>query len=279
VLPGIYGIADVFLNLTLHHDENFGYGQIEAMSCGLPVVGTDWGGLKDTITDEVTGFRIPTFVSGRGVQLDRFRAMEACLALVTSPALRRSLGEAGRARAGIEYGAPLFERRWTEALTHAARAVATDGETELSDFGRSFDQAFSGRQPLYGAETYALYQELILPYSSGRADRQAGDVFFLQPVSFELTGETIEVRDPLWPGIYPVDGVQHRIVAALEQHELETASPFLDRKALEAVLPDVPRPVLERAVVGLVEQGILGRSGAASQAANRGRNSLEVRNA
>ena len=46
-----YNIADVAINLTLHHDENFGLAQVEAMACGLPVVGSLWGGLKDTIRD------------------------------------------------------------------------------------------------------------------------------------------------------------------------------------------------------------------------------------
>ena len=41
-----YIIADALVNLTLHHDENFGFAQVEAMACGTPVVGTKWGGPK-----------------------------------------------------------------------------------------------------------------------------------------------------------------------------------------------------------------------------------------
>ena len=39
VLPCLYNLSDIFINLTLHHDENFGNTQIEAMSCGKPSLG------------------------------------------------------------------------------------------------------------------------------------------------------------------------------------------------------------------------------------------------
>ena len=43
-LNEFFNAADAFINLTLHHDENFGLSQIEAMSAELPVIGTAWGG-------------------------------------------------------------------------------------------------------------------------------------------------------------------------------------------------------------------------------------------
>lgn len=45
-LNEVFSACDAFINLTLHHDENFGLSQIEAMSAGVPVIGTAWGGLK-----------------------------------------------------------------------------------------------------------------------------------------------------------------------------------------------------------------------------------------
>ncbi|MDE0088058.1 MAG: glycosyltransferase, partial [Candidatus Poribacteria bacterium] len=40
ILPFFYNLSDIYINLTLHHDEQFGYTQVEAMSCGTPVIGT-----------------------------------------------------------------------------------------------------------------------------------------------------------------------------------------------------------------------------------------------
>jgi glycosyltransferase involved in cell wall biosynthesis len=266
LLPHLYGLADVFLNLTLHHDENFGYGQVEAMGCGLPVVGTDWGGLKDTIADGSTGFRIPTRVSGRGIQIDRLRAIEACEALM-SPERRHEMGAAARQRVLDEYTFDLFERRWAEAVSYGdiptsyGGARARDGGvTQLTDFGRRLDQAFDGRQPLYTPETYPLYRELIEPYGTGPVEPHRGEVLFLLPLSFEVDDQAIEVRDPLWPGRFPIDHLQRRIVGALEDHELDSASPFMTRPALEAALLDHPPPSIGSALAGLVEAGLVGRS-------------------
>lgn len=39
-----YNAADLFVSLSLYHDEDFGMSPAEAISCGLPSVLSDWGG-------------------------------------------------------------------------------------------------------------------------------------------------------------------------------------------------------------------------------------------
>ncbi len=43
-LRDLYNASHLVVNMTLHHDENFGLAQVEAIACGTPVVGTCWGG-------------------------------------------------------------------------------------------------------------------------------------------------------------------------------------------------------------------------------------------
>lgn len=56
-LPAVYQSCHVFLWPT--HREGFGLPPMEAMACGLPVVGTDAGAMPDYMKDGKTGYMIP----------------------------------------------------------------------------------------------------------------------------------------------------------------------------------------------------------------------------
>lgn len=51
--------ADVFLFMIDNIQETFGLAPIEAMAAGLPLLVSDWDGMKDTVSADV-GFRVPT---------------------------------------------------------------------------------------------------------------------------------------------------------------------------------------------------------------------------
>ena len=117
--------ADVFCSLSDNIQETFGIVPIEAMAAGLPVVVSDWDGYKDTVRDEVDGFRIPTLMPQAGlggdlalrhaleidtydmycghtcslVAVDVQATAQAFKRLFNSSELRRQMGEAGRKRA------------------------------------------------------------------------------------------------------------------------------------------------------------------------------------
>ncbi|MBK7626700.1 MAG: glycosyltransferase [Bacteroidales bacterium] len=56
LLSIIYNCADVFVIPSL--EEAFGQTALEAMSCGIPVVGFNTGGIPDMIQDGITGYRL-----------------------------------------------------------------------------------------------------------------------------------------------------------------------------------------------------------------------------
>ncbi len=80
--------SDVFLLASL--SEGICNAVLEAMACGLPVVTTDCGGMREAVSDGVEGFVVPV----RDPQ-----AMALALQrLAENPLLRRQMGEAGRQR-------------------------------------------------------------------------------------------------------------------------------------------------------------------------------------
>src|SRR5207237_9139361 len=97
-LAELYGAADIFASLTLHHDENFGFAQVEAMSSGLPVVCTDWGGLKDTVRHGETGFRLDSRFGREGPRIDLWAGFQYCSRLIRNKNLRQKIGAAARER-------------------------------------------------------------------------------------------------------------------------------------------------------------------------------------
>jgi N-acetyl-alpha-D-glucosaminyl L-malate synthase BshA len=89
VLPA----ADVFLLPSQH--ESFGLSALEAMSCGVPVVGSRIGGLPEVIVHEETGYLCdPTDVPCMAAIV---------LGLLGNEELRRTIGRAARERAAQHF--------------------------------------------------------------------------------------------------------------------------------------------------------------------------------
>ena len=97
---------------------------LEAMSTGVPVIGTNVRGIRDVIVDGVTGWLVPLGDCGAVV--------ERSLELLDDPGLYRSFAEAGRRRVETQFSATImierhidalrgaYERRWQAAGAFAA---------------------------------------------------------------------------------------------------------------------------------------------------------------
>jgi glycosyltransferase involved in cell wall biosynthesis len=159
--------ADVFLFPIDNVQETFGLAPIEAMAAGLPLIVSDWDGMKDTVTPDV-GLRVRTELPGRSLatylslrhhggtdayvqyvgqlaaltRIDIAGLTRALVRLGTDPALRRKLGLAGQKRAAELYDwravIPQIQALWAEQtamLAHARRqggpAIAARNAAEL----------------------------------------------------------------------------------------------------------------------------------------------------
>jgi glycosyltransferase involved in cell wall biosynthesis len=87
-LPQCYGAADVFVTTPWY--EPFGITPLEAMACGVPVIGSNVGGIKFSVADGVTGFHVPPRDPA---------ALAARIAqLHANPVLAQAMGRAGMRR-------------------------------------------------------------------------------------------------------------------------------------------------------------------------------------
>src|SRR5207253_2830006 len=80
--------SDVFLHPAV--TEGIPNAVVEAMACAVPVVATRCGGVPEAVTDGVEGFVVPP--------RDPEALTQALVRLAQDPALRRRMGDAGRAR-------------------------------------------------------------------------------------------------------------------------------------------------------------------------------------
>lgn len=97
-------IADVFCLPS--YREGFGMSIIEAAAAGLPVIGSDAYGLRDSFVDGVTGLKCKV--------RDVASLQDAMLKLFESENLRKSMAREGRDRVVKLFNRPLVSKAWLE---------------------------------------------------------------------------------------------------------------------------------------------------------------------
>ncbi|WP_444685629.1 N-acetyl-alpha-D-glucosaminyl L-malate synthase BshA [Alkalicoccus luteus] len=89
----LLSISDV--KLLLSSKESFGLVLLEAMACGVPVIGSSAGGIPEVIEEGVTGYVVPVG--------DTEAAASRALHMLANPELRKKMGEEAVKRTAVAF--------------------------------------------------------------------------------------------------------------------------------------------------------------------------------
>ena len=113
-VAAVYHASDIVVLTS--DNEGTPVSLIEAAACGLPVVGTDVGGVRSVVQDGVTGYVVPPDASLLAARI---------ATLLADGGLRATLGAAGRERVHDRYAAERLaadhDRLYRELLARRGR--------------------------------------------------------------------------------------------------------------------------------------------------------------
>lgn len=111
-----YSAADIFVTTPWY--EPFGITPVEAMACGIPVIGAAVGGIKTTVCNGKTGFLVPPH--------NPAAVAERIAYLYANPERLKALGESGLKRANDQF----TWAKVTERIAHLYETVIRTGQPE-----------------------------------------------------------------------------------------------------------------------------------------------------
>lgn len=166
-----YNAADVFATTPWY--EPFGITPLEAMACGIPVIGSNVGGLKHTIVDGDTGYLVPP-EDPEALALSLLRVLK-------DPELGRALGARGRKRVLQHFTWPAVARSlavlYGKVLgEHAAHQARCSSELLLIDeaFREAIEAIECSRQKL-GTAIQAAGNRIAAAFATGNKVMACGN--------------------------------------------------------------------------------------------------------
>lgn len=270
-LARVYAAADVLVNLGFYHRENFGLAQAEAHLCGVPVVCTAWGGFKDIVAPGETGYLVDAVLTKRGIRVDWATAADHALRLLGEHALWRTMSHQAavwaQERFTITSLAPVLADIVTTALQPS---VSMGGQDQTMEYQPSrFAQRYEAHKracgwyavdrpggrgsesqrkppwypPMFQGRDYALYETLMEPYASRRADDLTLDMiqpvwvpYCPSPLVFDPVRRLVHEQDPVWPQRRFLDQTEWDVLRRVDG----TATILQITTALAAADPSIP---------------------------------------
>ena len=269
-LRDLFAMSDLMVNLTLHHDENFGFAQVEAMACGTPVIGTSWGGLKDTIWHGETGYQISTVVTDSGVKINWWEAINRIVSLLEDESTLQRLRDNCRPYA-LELSSQAGYAEILESII-AQCERASNGPSEpleLTDFATRYwtecqPGEFAPSLFQQGPGSFEMYKQLITPFTGTTEniipnnEALAPDQLLVLAVPVRIHEDVIKLDDPIFPLEFVLPEPNRKPCEAILAELAK--EPIISLERLQGLMPTQLKACLQSSLKWLLEKGILLRT-------------------
>jgi glycosyltransferase involved in cell wall biosynthesis len=216
-LPVIYGSSEIVVDFSICPTENFGYMPVEAMSCGVPIVASAIGGIKDTVVHGKTGYLIDTILTRNGIMVDINDAADRILSLLEDSSKRTRLGEFARLRS-MNFSIEKMNDNVVQAITNAKDAK---DDATLSSLGNALKKELV-YQLQNKSVSYNVFKQTVGHYVSINLEKitippefkiQFLGKYFLK---YESERFILEVCNPLHPITYELDNEEYMLLNRLK---------------------------------------------------------------
>jgi len=266
-----YIIADAVVNLTLHHDENFGLAQVEAMACGTPVIGTNWGGLKDSIDHGETGYHVSTVVTNAGIKPNWWEALNRIVQLLGDEATQQRFRENCPVRVRRLFSKQRYDEVIESILIDCKKASENSSSEPLalSEFGAEFwhrcrYQPMTPPPYQRSQRSLELYKELIAPFTGltestvPAIENLKANHLLVLAAPVQIEGRSIKINDPIFPMEMIVPANYQKTCHAIL--EILRREPVVQLEHLQRSVDSSLHASLDSSLKWLLDAGILLRT-------------------
>ena len=238
-----YGAMDFLLHPTNSIDENFGYVAVEAMACATPVVAAAYGGLKDTVVSDETGFLMKTWTTRSGIRMDLIRGLEDATRLLREPSLRNEMGEAAVKRTHENYVYNVSAAKLVDAVKQAIKKHAVGESRPVSAVKVEAEVRMYGLLPAID-RPWEYYEKGVAEYVSDRTPKLSPESKLRVAAPLVANGSGAYVLDdPAWPASFQ-----------LSAREFAIAERCKDVVSIAELEPELNHPQL---IERLIHDGLL----------------------
>ncbi|KZN49664.1 hypothetical protein N474_05270 [Pseudoalteromonas luteoviolacea CPMOR-2] len=205
---------DVLIHPTNSLDENFGYIAIEAMAAGTPVLGCNYGGLKDTVVDNETGKLMSTWVTHGGIRFNYQSGFKWLTEVLNNHEKHTQLIENCKTHASQNYRYGHFVNRLESGLLDCLTAYKSANVTQIGQCQSITNDTLCLLPSVnLGFENYSGVAQFYVSHKLAYQQPLTAKVIAIEHIH---QNHWTVVNDPCWPAEKKLTDAQKHILSELK---------------------------------------------------------------